>query len=79
MPRTKKIIEEPVVEKEDQEILVPLLDTNESVKLEAEIPETTFEKPLKKFGVYFEGNFVKEVDENSDEINYYTFSNIILL
>lgn len=71
MPRTKKIIEEPVVENETQEILVPLLDTNEIVKLETEIPENTFVKPLKKFGVYFEGNFVKEVDENSDEINFY--------
>lgn len=71
MPRTKKIVDEVMEDNSDQVILAPLIDTTEKVKFDADVIEKVFERPLKKFGVYFEGDFVEEVDENSENINNY--------
>lgn len=79
MPRTKKIIEDTTnideTEATNQEILVPLLNTAESVKFEVENTEKVFERTLKKFGVYENKNFLMEVDEDSDLINNFLNTN----
>jgi len=75
--RKKELIEEnDVVSNEmDQEIVVPLLDTSGAVGLEVENNVKSFERPVKKFGVYFNNDFLEEVDENSDLINFYLDEN----
>ena len=66
MPRAKKITENSQELNNNQVILVPLIDTTETVKLNIEVPEKTFERPLKKFGVYENKEFLMECDENSE-------------
>lgn len=74
MPRQKKIDNE-IVENESQEIIAPLIDASGPVGLEVNNVETVFQKKLKKFGVYKDGEFLEEVDENSSSIETYLTSN----
>ena len=79
MPRPKKIVSQDIVEQlessSSQEIVAPLIDANETVGAEVEKTEKSFERPLKKFGVYRNGEFLMEVDENSELINFYLSEN----
>ena len=71
MPRQKKVITETVeVENEAQEIIVPILDASGSVGIEIKNDEAIFQKQLKKFGVYKDGEFLEEVSEDSESIQF---------
>lgn len=79
MPRgRKKDLDDVIVQLEDemnQEILVPLLDASGQVGEQIDHSNKIFERPIKKFGVYLNNNFLEEVDENSDKINFYLAEN----
>ena len=90
MPRPKKIVQEevqiaePVIEKDElvfegevPQLYVPEeeIEVVEVVEDTPEILTVTDELPVTSYKVYYLGNFVKLVDENSNELDKYLESN----